>query len=109
MELSKKDKKTAREIIEKGLQKEFAKGLFDADTILNEWKDKLKNNREAYHLLYKHISDFDKHIAGRYDEMTGSKYVFIIAGQLRDDVVSENDLADFSDEVKQAIKLIAGI
>jgi len=38
-ELSKKDKKTAREIIEVGLQKEFAKGLFDADTILTEWKN----------------------------------------------------------------------
>jgi hypothetical protein len=109
MELSKKDKKTAREIIEKGLQKEFAKGLFDADTILNDWKNKSKNNRETYHSLYQHIIDFDKHIARRYDEMTGSKYLFIIAGQLRDDVISENDLADFSDEVKQAIKLIAGI
>jgi hypothetical protein len=109
MELSKKDKKTARGIIEKGLQKEFAKGLFDADTILNDWKNTSKNNRESYHLLYNHIIDFDKHIAGRYDEMTGSKYLFIIAGQLRDNVISENDLIDFSDKVKQAIKLIAGI
>ena len=42
MELSKKDKKIAREIIEKGLQKEFAKGLYKFDTILNEWKSKVK-------------------------------------------------------------------
>ncbi len=55
MELSKKDKKTAREIIESGLQQEFAKALFDVDTILTGWKNKSKNNRDAYHSLYKLI------------------------------------------------------
>jgi hypothetical protein len=109
MELSKKDKKTAREIIEVGLQKEFAKGLFDADTILIEWKKKAIENREAYHSLYKHISIFDKHIARRYDDMRGSKYLFIIAAQLRDGIISENDLNEFSPEVKQAVIKIAGI
>jgi hypothetical protein len=109
MELSKKDKKTAREIIEVGLQKEFAKGLFDADTILTEWKNKAIDNREAYHSLYKQITGFDKHIARRYDGMTGSKYLFIIAAQLRDGIISENDLKEFSPEVKQAVIQIASI
>lgn len=109
MELSKKDKKTAREIIEAGLQKEFAKGLFDADTILTEWKSKATGNREAYHSLYKQITGFDKHIARRYDGMTGSKYLFIIAAQLYDGIISENDLDEFSTEVKQAVIRIANI
>jgi hypothetical protein len=109
MELSKKDKKTARELIEFGLQKEFAKGLFDADTILTEWKNKAIDNREAYHSLYKEITGFDKHIARRYDDMTGSKYLFVIAAQLRDGIISENDLNEFSPEVKQAVIKIAGI
>jgi hypothetical protein len=109
MELSKKDKKTARKIIELGLQKEFAKGLFDADTILAKWKNKATGNREAYLSLYKHLTDFDKHIARRYDGMTGSKYLFIIAGQLQDGVISENDLNELSPGVKQAIIMIAGI
>jgi hypothetical protein len=109
MELSKKDKKTAREIIEVGLQKEFVKGLFDADTILTEWKNKAIDNREAYHSLYKQITGFDKHIARRYDNMTGSKYLFIIAAQLSDGIISENDLDEFSPEVKQAIIRITSI
>ena len=109
MELSKKEKKIAREIIEMGLQKEFAKGLFDADTILNEWKYKPSNNRDAYHLLYKKITDFDKHIARRYDEMRGSDYLFVIAAQLQEGIISENDLEKFSENVKQAIKRIANI
>ncbi len=109
MELSKKDKKTAREIIEAGLQKEFAKGLFDADTILTEWKNKAIDNREAYYSLYKQIASFDKHIARRYDDMKGSTYLFIIAAQLSDGIISENDLNEFSPEVKQAIIRIASI
>lgn len=107
--LTKKEKKIAREIIETGLQKEYAKALFDADTILSKWKNKTQNNRESYHLLYKHIIDFDRHIARRYDRMTGSKYLFIIAAQLYDGVISENDLTDFSNEIQQSIKTIANI
>lgn len=108
MELSKSDKKIAREIIEKGLQQEFAKGLFDADTILNNWKNKATDNRETYHALYKHIIEFDKHYARRYDRMTGSNYIFIIAGQFNDEVISENDLNGLSGEVIAAVKMIAG-
>jgi len=108
MELSKSDKKAAREIIEKGLQQEFAKGLFDADTILDGWKNKRTNNRDTYHKLYKKIIDFDKHIARRYDRMTGSTYLFIIAGQLNDEVISENDLNGLSGQVIAAVKMIAG-
>ncbi len=96
IELSKKEKKLAREIIEMGLQKEFAKGLSDADTILSKWKNRTQNNREAYHLLYNHIIDFDKHIAKRYDRITGSNYIFIIAAQLYDSIITEDDLTDFS-------------
>ena len=107
MELSKQEKKVAREIIETGLQKEFAKGLFDADTILNQWKNKSTDNRDAYHLLFKKITDFDKHIARRYDGMTGSKYLFVIAAQFRDGIISESDLEKCSERVKQAVKLIA--
>jgi hypothetical protein len=109
MELSKKDKKKVREIIESGLQQEFAKALFDVDSILIGWKNKSKNNRDAYLSLYKHIIDSDKHIASRYDGITGSKYLFIIAAQLLDGVISENDLKDLSNEVQQAIKVIADI
>jgi hypothetical protein len=41
--------------------------------------------------------------------MTGSKYIFIIAAQLSEGIISENDLNEFSPEVKQAIIMIAGI
>lgn len=100
MELSKKDKKAAREIIEKGLQREFENGLSNADSILQSWKSKSKENKESYHQLYKHIVNFDKHIARRYDGITGSRYLLTITGQLLDNVIHEEDLIDFSEEVR---------
>jgi hypothetical protein len=48
MQLSKKDKKVAREVIEKGLQREFEKGLSVSNSIIGEWKGKVINNRDAY-------------------------------------------------------------
>ena len=39
IELSKKDKRIARELIEKGLQKEFQQGLQQFDAILQKWKN----------------------------------------------------------------------
>lgn len=109
MELAKRDKKIAREIIEKGLQREFALGLNKADEIIGKWKNNDLENREAYHSIYRHIIDFDKHIGRRYNNMTGSRYRFIIAGQLADGIISESELEGFPDEVRNALKVMAGI
>lgn len=99
IELTKKDKKVARELIEKGLQIEFAKGLAASEKIIEKWKAE-KDNSASYHSLYKHITVFDKHIARRYDSMTGSRYLGIIIGQMNDGIITFSDLKDFSEEVQ---------
>ena len=109
MELTKRERKIAREIIEVGLMKEFSNGLLEADKVLNDWKNNGMNNREAYHLLYQKIKNFDKHIARRYDGMTGSKYVFIVVAQLADGVITEEDLEKFPEDVQLKIKFMAGV
>ena len=101
MELSKKDKKVAHEIIDKGLQREFANGLTKADYILQSWKTKANDNKETYYQLYEHIVNFDKHIARRYDSIRGSNYLFTIIDQMQDGLIHEADLVDFSEEVRQ--------
>jgi hypothetical protein len=106
MELSKSDKKAARIIIEKGIMKEFANGLGEFSNILKDWEDKKSDNRETYHTLYGSIKNFDKHIARLYDNMTGSKYLFIIIAQLRNGVIDDSDLADLSEEIRGKIKTI---
>ena len=107
MELSKANRKVAREIIESGLQHEFKNGLVAAAAIIKQWEDKAGDNREYYHLLYSTIRNFDKHIARRSDAMRASDYLFVIAAQLRDGVISEKDLASLSEEMRQQIQLIA--
>jgi hypothetical protein len=76
---------------------------------LNDWKNNSTNNRDAYHLLYQKIKNFDKHIARRYDGMTGLKYLYIIVAQLADGIISENELEDFPDAIKQKIKFLADV
>lgn len=99
MELSKKDKKVARETIEKGVQIEFGNGLSQADAIIQKWKSGDLENREAYHLLFKKIRDFDKHIARRYDSVRGSTYFLTVANLFAAGIITEEDITDFSKEV----------
>jgi hypothetical protein len=91
------------------VQREFAQGLSEADAILTEWKNNEMDNRATYHKLYKMIDEFDKHIGLRYDRMTGSTYLVIIAGQLLEKYISEKELERFSKLTIQRIKLMAGI
>lgn len=107
MDLSKKDKKTARSIIEKGLQTEYENSLHSCDAVLQQWKNKATNNREAYMQLNDTLFKCDKHIGRRYNNITGSKYLHIIAAQLYDEVISEDDLKELSEEAKQVVKIWA--
>lgn len=106
MDLQKKDKKVARQIIEIGLQREFEKGLSSFDTILKDWKEKKKGNQESYHLLYRTLTDFDKHIARRYDNMSGSKYFSIIASQLYNGIITQEDIKELSEEIIQKLNFL---
>ena len=102
-QLSKREKKIAREIIEKGVQAEFKAGLEKAKQVISEWEKGEIDNRDGYHKLFKVIKDHDKIIQRRYDDMTGSRYLMTVAAILFDKQISEEEINDFSDEAKQYI------
>ncbi len=106
MELTKADKKAARKIIETGLQTELKQRLLIGGSIVKEWERTDGDNKTYYHKLYLAVTDFDKHIARRYDGMTGSKYLFIIAAQLNDGIISEDEITELSENAKNAIAII---
>jgi hypothetical protein len=106
MELSKADKRVARELIEIGLQKEFETGLKSFDETLESWKGNSLDNRDAYHALYKQVREFDKHLALRYDGMKGSDYIYIVAAQVREGFVAKKELLRFSESAQQGIETI---
>ncbi len=103
-ELTKKEKKAARAIIEKGLRKEMEDNLNELEAIITDWRKNNKDVKETYYYLYKTLTGFDKHIAHRYDGMTGSKYLLIIIGQLRDGIVTDEDLSELLPATQELVK-----
>lgn len=73
------------------------------DAIFQKWKNEQQDNREAYHHLYKSVCDFDKHIAGRYDNIKGSTYLRISGAQLADKLIGEDNLAEMNPDAKNAV------
>lgn len=106
-EMSKADKKIIRELIDKGLQKEFETGIAKVEKIIADWRRDHTDNGETYRGIYKAIKEFDKHIARRYDGMGGSMYVPTVGMQLRDGLLAEEDIAPLSDEGKKVVRTFA--
>jgi hypothetical protein len=107
MEFTKSERKLARQVIEIGLQIEFANGLKLAEKVVQNWQNNQEDNREAYYALYQTVIDFDKHIARRYDNMSGSTYIWVVIDQLRDNLITEEDLAVFSPATRQALLMMS--
>ena len=107
MEFSKGDRKALRRIIEIGLQRELAVGLEKAEAVLRDWRArKPEDHLDHYHLLFKTVRDFDKHIARRYDGMTGSNYPFIVWELLREGVLTKEDLTGLREEVISWLEMV---
>ena len=107
LDLPKSQKKIARRIIETGLQREYAEGLNKIKKIIDKWEKKELNNRDAYLKMYKTLESHDRALGRRYDNMGGSKYVMIIAAQVYDGVIGEDELEDFIPEVKNTILFLS--
>ncbi|MCW3091080.1 MAG: hypothetical protein JWP81_2149 [Ferruginibacter sp.] len=104
-DLSKGEKKIARAAIDKGLETEFKLGMEKFETILKDWRaGKFESNKDAYHKLFKAISDKDKAIGRRYDGLTGGRYLITVAGIYKDGYISEEDIEGFSEHTKAIIQ-----
>ena len=104
LELTKAEKKTAREIIERGLRREMEANLQELHTLLSRWKENGSDVKETYHKVFGKVTDFDKHIARRYDDLSGSQYLLCILGQYRDGVITAEDLTGLLPETTAVIK-----
>ena len=62
-ELTKSERKMARELISKGIDLDFRKELFSLDSILQQWENGKLENRECFVDLYNSARDFNKSIA----------------------------------------------
>jgi lipopolysaccharide biosynthesis regulator YciM len=109
LDLTKVQKKIARQVIETGLVREFENGIDKIDRIIQQWKNKKSETKETYYEIYQTLTKFDKHIGWRYNDMKGSTYLNILAMQLADGVISIDDLQEFDQDIRDNIVLISRI
>jgi hypothetical protein len=80
-------------------------GLENSETVIREWQQgKFSSTKETYKKLYKTLTDKDDAIGRRYDGLTGSKYLITVAQLFSEKVITEDDIAGFSDETKAVIR-----
>lgn len=104
MELTKREKKLARELIDKSIENEFETGLKEAEAIMAEWKKGRLTGRIAFHKLRDHLNDFRRYLARRYDGLRESDYFDVITAIFKDGYLTEEDIKDFSEQAKQEMK-----
>jgi hypothetical protein len=102
-ELSKREKKIAHELIQKGLLEELKRGMLSFDAILQQWKTEQGDIQEHYYKIYSAVKDFDKQIAWRYDRISGSMYLDVITWQLIDKLYDVAELDEFQPEIKDKV------
>ena len=103
--LSKREKKIAKACIDKGLDAEFKEGLELCGAVIDAWRNgQISSNKEAYHQLFDALRNKDDAIARRYDDLSGSRWLVTVAAQLKDGYLTAEDIKDFSEETKVALK-----
>ena len=103
-ELTKKEKKIARDIFSMAIEKEFDEALKNSEIIIAKWKDGNATGRQIFHETRSYFNNFLKHLERRYDALRPSDYLITLAGILKDRFITEEEIKDFSDEAKETIK-----
>lgn len=102
MELSKSQKKTARILINKALQKECKSFLQKVDSFTHSIGEE-QDPYQAYLKLYKKVAAFDKQLGKQYDGLSGSHYFMAVAQLFSRDVLTVEDISLFEEEVQQKL------
>ena len=111
--LTKADKRKCRELIHVGLERECEKYVKEMQKLANtpiplaELNEPYREENgfsvegpwhKRYIALYKKTASFDKHIAKRYDGMTGGHYLDGVLILYCEGIISDDEIAPLSDE-----------
>jgi hypothetical protein len=108
-ELSKREKAIMRQLIDKGLEADFAQALKEAENIIDQWRLTQKTNREAFHELLDGLKTYRKFLAQRYDGITGSGYLPTAITIYRDKLITEDDLQELREDLREHIIRLGSI
>lgn len=104
-ELSKAEKKIARQLIDKGLDTAHKNALESLDKLISKWKGGEETNKEAYMNVYRELHQHDKGIGRRYNGLNGSRWFACISNLFSEDILTEEDIAPLREETKNLIYL----
>lgn len=106
-ELSKREKKIARQCIDKGLHIAYTEALEEAGLVISDWHSEKLNTRDAYMRLYNVIKEHDYAIARRYNSLSGSRWLGVVAQLFAEKKITEDDISDLSEETRNVIYMWA--
>ena len=118
IKLTKADKRHCRELIHIGLERECEQYVKEMQQLANkpiplaELNEPYREENgfsvegpwhKRYIALYKLTDKFDKHVARRYDGMSGGHYVEGVLGLYLDGIITDEEIASLSNEVRDFI------
>lgn len=80
IQLTKADKRRCRELIHIGLEREE-----NGFSVEGPW-------HKRYIALYKKTREYDKHVADRYDDITGGHYIDCVLGLYLDGIITDEEI-----------------
>lgn len=99
VELDKSQKKIARTLISRALERECCTFLAKLKRLLQD--EKAQSCHEKYLEIYKSIQTFDKDISRQYDGLNGSRYALTVFSLFYNGI-TEKDLSEFDDRTREA-------
>ena len=118
--LTKADKRRCRELIHIGLERECEQFVKDIQQMANETIPLIELNEpyreedgfsvegpwyKRYIALYKKTEEYDKHVADRYDGITGGHYIDCVLGLYLDGIITDEEIAPLSDQPREFLKM----
>ena len=100
VELDKSQKKIARTLISRALERECCTFLAKLKRLLQD--EKAQSCHEKYLEIYKSIQTFDKDISRQYDGLNGSRYALTVFSLFYNGILTEKDLSEFDDRTREA-------
>lgn len=118
MELTKADKKLCRQLMHVAIERECEKFVKDIQKLASKSIPMSELNQpyqeeNGHHVqgpwhkryidIFRKVQIFDKHIAQRYDGVSGSSYIQCILDLYCNGIITDEDIAPFSEEPRNLL------
>jgi len=109
MKYTEAQKTSVLNLIEKAKQIEYVKFNSVIENAVNEWKNGVKTDQEAYNKIYKKVIKNEHYLAHRYADLDIEKALRTLAEIFTDDIISMEEFMELDTATKEAVHSYTGI